>query len=277
MRIGITELNMRSASTLDDALKILRDEPRRLVAGATDVYVALNFGTTPDRRFLDIWALDELRGISMRNDTVVIGALTTYTEMLRSSEIQKRLPMLVAAAQLVGGAQIQNRGTIGGNVANASPAGDSLPVLFVADAVIVARSLDSERRIPITEFYTGYRTTVLRPDELIVAVEIPVIDGQQRFRKVGTRAAQAISKVAFAGVRGPDGPKISYGSVGPTVVRVSKTEKALAFGASIDEAADILSREITPIDDVRSTGEYRLRVATNLLRWFWKETAQSAH
>lgn len=277
MRIGTTELSMRSASTLDEALRILKDEPRRPVAGATDVYVALNFGTAQDRSFLDIWALDELRGISMRGEAIVIGALTTYTQMLRSPEIQKRLPMLVAASQLVGGAQIQNRGTIGGNVANASPAGDSLPVLFVADASVVVRSASEERRIPITEFYTGYRKSVLRSDELIVAVEIPEVEGQQAFRKVGTRAAQAISKVAFAGVRGPDGPKLSFGSVGPTVVRVSETEKALASGAGIEEAAAILSREITPIDDVRSTGEYRLRVATNLLRWFWKETAQSAH
>ncbi|MBA2688953.1 MAG: FAD binding domain-containing protein [Gemmatimonadaceae bacterium] len=271
--MGLTELNLRSASNLDEALKILREEPRRPVAGATDVYVALNFGTTNDRRFLDIWALEELRGISVNRDSVVVGALTTYTELLRSPEIQKRFPMLVAASQLVGGAQIQNRGTIGGNVANASPAGDSLPVLFVAEAVIVTRSVDGERRIPITEFYTGYRMSVLKPDELIVAVEIPAVEGQQKFRKVGTRAAQAISKVAFAGVRGPNGPRLSYGSVGPTVVRVPNTEKALASGASIDEAVNILSTEIKPIDDVRSTGDYRMRVAANLLRWFWKETA----
>lgn len=264
---------MRSASSLDDALKILRDESRRPLAGATDVYVALNFGTTTDRRFLDIWGLDELRGIRTSGGSLVIGALTTYTEMLRSTEVQKRLPMLVAASQLVGGAQIQNRGTIGGNVANASPAGDSLPVLFVAEAMIVARSMEAERRIPITEFYTGYRKTVLKPDELIVAIEIPRVEGRQTFRKVGTRAAQAISKVAFAGVRGMAGPRLSYGSVGPTVVRVTKTEQALASGASIDEAVIVLSSEIKPIDDVRSTGEYRMRVAANLLRWFWKETA----
>ncbi len=277
MRIGLTELNLRSAATLDEALEILRDEPRRPVAGATDVYVALNFGTTTDRKFLDIWALDELRGISASGDSIVIGALTTYTDLLRSREIQQRLPMLAAASQLVGGAQIQNRGTIGGNVANASPAGDSLPVLFVAEAVIVARSVEGERRIPIREFYTGYRKSVLRQDELIVSVEIPPVTGRQAFRKVGTRAAQAISKVAFAGVRGPEGPRLSYGSVGPTVVRVPMTEQALASGAGIDEAAKVLATEIKPIDDVRSTGEYRMRVAANLLRWFWKETAQPQH
>lgn len=266
---------MRSASSVNDALTILRDDPRRPVAGATDVYVALNFGTTADRRFLDIWGLDDLRGIKVSGDSLVIGALTTYTDLLRSQEVQKRLPMLAAASQLVGGAQIQNRGTIGGNVANASPAGDSLPVLFVAEAVIVMRSLEGERRVPITEFYTGYRKTVLKPDELIVAIEIPSVEGKQTFRKVGTRAAQAISKVAFAGVRGPTSCKISFGSVGPTVVRVPLTEKALA-SSGIDEAVKVLSLEIKPIDDVRSTGAYRLKVATNLLRWFWKETAQLA-
>ena len=272
MRVATTELNLRSASSLEDALNILRDEPRRPVAGATDVYVALNFGTTKDRRFLDIWPLDELRGISAKDDSLVVGALTTYTELLRSPEVQKRLPMLIEASQLVGGAQIQNRGTIGGNIANGSPAGDSLPVLFVAEAVIVIRSASAERRVPITEFYSGYRTTVLKPDELIVAVEIPRVEGKQLFRKVGTRAAQAISKVAFAGVRGAGAPRLSYGSVGPTVVRVPQTEKALESGAGIDEAVKVLSSEIKPIDDVRSTGDYRLRVAVNLLRWFWKET-----
>ena len=276
MRVGLTELDLRSAGNLDEALKILRDEQRRPVAGATDVYVALNFGTTTDRQFLDIWGLDELRGISVQGDSLVVGALTTYTDLLRSSEVRTRLPMLTAASQLVGGAQIQNRGTIGGNVANASPAGDSLPVLFVAEAVIVVRSIDGERRIPISAFYTGYRKTVLKSDELIVAIEIPKVDGKQTFRKVGTRAAQAISKVAFAGVRNADTCKLSFGSVGPTVVRVPQTEKALVTDG-VEKAVETLSREIKPIDDVRSTGDYRLKVAANLLRWFWKETAQQAN
>jgi CO/xanthine dehydrogenase FAD-binding subunit len=179
--------------------------------------------------------------------------------------------MLVEASRQVGGPQIQNRGTIGGNVANASPAGDSLPVLAAVDAVVVLRSADSERRIPITKFYTGYRATLMRPDELIVAIEIPAVEGRQWFRKVGTRAAQAISKVVVAGVRSR-APRLAFGSVAPTVVRVPKTERSLADGATIDEAARILSREITPIDDLRSTAEYRTRVATNLLRRFWIET-----
>src|SRR5689334_22230349 len=171
------------------------------IAGATDVYVGLNFGTLPVRRYLDIWAVDELRGISVRDDKLVIGALATYTDCIRSREVAERLPMLIDASRLVGGPQIQNRGTIGGNIANASPAGDSLPVLAAADAFVVLRSATAERRVPLTSFYTGYRATVRRPDELITAVEVPRVEGRQWFRKVGTRAAQAISKVVIAAVR----------------------------------------------------------------------------
>ncbi|MEP6904766.1 MAG: FAD binding domain-containing protein, partial [Gemmatimonadales bacterium] len=170
-----------------------------------------------------------------------------------------------------GGIQIQNRGTVGGNIANASPAGDSLPVFAAVDAIVVLRSATAERRVPITGFYTGYRATVMQPDELIVAVEVAPVEGRQWFRKVGTRAAQAISKVVVAAVRS-ETPKIAFGSVAPTVVRVPETEAALGRGAGIDEAALILAREITPIDDLRSTGEYRLQVSVNLLRRFWAET-----
>lgn len=271
MRTAISELDLRSPSSLSEALTIMRDEPRMIVAGATDVYVALNFGTLAQKRFLDIWALDELRGISLRGDTLVIGALATYTDLIRSAHVAERLPMLVEASRLVGGVQIQNRGTVGGNIANASPAGDSLPVFAAVDAVVVIRSADAERRVPITEFYTGYRATVMRPDELIVAVEVAPIVGKQWFRKVGTRAAQAISKIVVAAVRAPV-PRIAFGSVAPTVVRVPETERALSAGASIDEAALVLAREIAPIDDLRSSAEYRLQVSVNLLRRFWAET-----
>jgi CO/xanthine dehydrogenase FAD-binding subunit len=168
--------------------------------------------------------------------------------------------------------QIQNRGTVGGNIANGSPAGDSLPVLAAADAVVVLRSVDGERRVPLTRYYTGYRATVMRPDELIVAIEVPPVEGKQWFRKVGTRAAQAISKIVIAGVRS-SAPRIALGSVAPTVVRVPRTERALAASADIDAAVAVLADEIKPIDDIRSTAEYRLRVATNLLRRFWAETA----
>ena len=263
---------MRRASSLDEALSILRDEERMPIAGATDVYVGLNFGTLDAKRFLDIWKLDELRGVTVRDDTLVIGALTTYSSLIRSRDVVQRLPMLVEASRLVGGPQIQNRGTIGGNIANASPAGDTLPVLAAAEAVVVLRSTGGERRIAFNEFFTGYRATQRRRDELIAAIEIPRIEGTQWFRKVGTRAAQAISKVVVAAVRAPR-PRVALGSVAPTVLRVPKTERALAAGAGIDEAAAILGAEIAPIDDVRSSGDYRRRVAMNLLRRFWSDTA----
>src|SRR6185369_2584893 len=164
----------------------------------------------------------------------------------------------------IGGVQIQNRGTIGGNIGNASPAGDTLPVLAAADAIVVAASSAGTRRIPFVEFYTGYRRSVLAPNELIVAVEIPAIRGRQWFRKVGTRAAQAISKVVMAAVAGSGGrggsaPRIALGSVGPTVVRLPSTEAALAAGRPIADAQRMLLDEIAPIDDVRSTAEYRRR------------------
>ena len=271
MRTAISGLEVRSAASLGEALAILRDDQRTPIAGATDLYVALNFGTLEPRRFLDIWAVNELRDISMQGTTLVIGALATYTSLIRSPLVAAHLPMLVEASRQIGGPQIQNRGTVGGNVANASPAGDSLPVLAAVDAVVVLRSADAERRVPITKFYTGYRETVMRPNELIVAIEIPPVEGRQWFRKVGTRAAQAISKIVVAGVRAPV-PRIAFGSVAPTVVRVPETERSLAAGGTIDDAARVLSREISPIDDLRSTAEYRMRVATNLLRRFWIET-----
>ncbi len=272
MRTAISTLEVRRPASLAEALAILRDEERTPIAGATDVYVALNFGTLSTTRFLDIWKLDELRAITHRDGTLVLGALATYTACIRSADVQRHLPMLVDASRLVGGAQIQNRGTIGGNIANGSPAGDTLPVLAAADAVVVLRSSTGERRVAFNDFYTGYRASVRRADELIVAVEVPPVTGRQWFRKVGTRAAQAISKIVAAGVRA-EHPRFALGSVGPTVVRARQCEGALASGASIDAAADVLGREISPIDDVRSTAAYRRRVAMNLLRRFWSDTA----
>ena len=272
MQSVLTNRTLLEPKSVADALKMLRDEgPLVPMAGCTDLYVALNFGTLRESRFLDLWRLRSLRSIDVRRDTLVIGALTTFTDLIRSSVIRRRLPMLAAAAREVGGVQIQNRGTIGGNVANGSPAGDSLPVLAAADAVVVLASAAGTRRVPFTAFYTGYRQSVRRPDELIVAFEIPPVRGRQYFRKVGTRAAQAISKVVIAGVV-PEGRaarrepvRIALGSVAPTVVRASRTEAALAAGAPIAAAQRTLAEEIAPIDDIRSTADYRRRVAANLL------------
>ena len=254
---------------------MLRDDHELVpLAGCTDLYVAVNFGTLVGSKFLDLWPLGPLRKISATDDTLTIGAMATFTDIIKSRHVRKRLPMLVEAARQIGGPQIQNRGTIGGNIANASPAGDSLPVLSAADATIVLRSANDERRVKFTEFYTGYRKSVRRPDELVVAVEIPRQIGTQWFRKVGTRAAQAISKIVMAAVRDPAGPRIALGSVAATTVRLPRTEAALGRGASIEDAARMLEGEITPIDDVRSTAEYRRTVSANLLRRFWADTAK---
>jgi CO/xanthine dehydrogenase FAD-binding subunit len=255
-------------ATLADALRMLRDEPGVTpVAGCTDLYVALNFDTLRETRFLNLWRLQELRGIDRRDGVLRIGALTTYTELIRSRVVNRELPMLVSAAREVGGAQIQNRGTLGGNVANGSPAGDSLPVLAAANAQVELWSAEGSRLVRFTSFYTGYRKTVARPDELIVAFHVPKVDGAQWFRKVGTRAAQAISKVVMAAVAGA-APRIALGSVAPTVLRLDRTELALATGKSIEEAQAALRDEIAPIDDIRSTADYRARVAANLLAQF---------
>ena len=267
MRTAISSLDYRCPRSLDEALELQSSDPRTPLAGATDLYVALNFGTLESQRFLDLGRLDGLKIIEPRGDTLTIGALATYTQIVRSPLVNSLVPMLVSAARQIGGVQIQNRGTLGGNIANASPAGDSLPVLFAVDAIVVVQSRKGERRVPITEFYTGYRKTVLRPDELIVAIEIPKVAGHQHFRKVGTRAAQAISKVVFAGVRG-NAPSIALGSVGPTIIRARQTEQALRNGAAVEEAVTVLQREITPIDDLRSTADYRRVVVGNLLRQF---------
>lgn len=273
MPANISALSLERPRSLKAALAMLAGDPSLMpIAGCTDVYVAMQFGTLPQQRFIDLWDLKELRGIAETGDVLRIGALNTYTEIIESKLVQKRVPMLVAASREVGGAQIQNRGTLGGNIANASPAGDTLPVLAAADARIVLRRQSGTRTVPFDAFYTGYRKSVRNADELITAIEIPRINGRQWWRKVGTRRAQAISKIMIAAVRGKR-VRIAVGSVGPTVILAKNAADVLARGGSIAEAQGALLKEISPIDDVRSTREYRATVATNLLAQFWNETA----
>jgi xanthine dehydrogenase small subunit len=269
---NVEALTLERPRSLKAALAMLAADPRLTpIAGCTDVYVGLHFGNLEGQRFIDLWSLDELRGITVKGGIIRIGALTTYTEVIRSKLIRAGVPMLAAAAREIGGAQIQNRGTIGGNVANASPAGDTLPVLAAANARVVLRSTRGERRVAIESFFTGYRASVKGPDELIAAIEFPPIAGAQWWRKVGTRRAQAISKIMIAAVRGPQ-IRIAFGSVAPTVVLAAKTAALLQDGASIADAQEMLLTEIAPIDDIRSTREYRRRVAVNLLAEFWNGT-----
>jgi CO/xanthine dehydrogenase FAD-binding subunit len=253
---------------LKDALLMMRvaaDEGRPLVpmAGGTDLFVPLNAGQKPAARYLDLWRLEKLRGVEATGKRgLSFGALATYTDCIDSKAVQKRLPILVEASRQVGGVQIQNRGTLAGNIENGSPAADGVPVLMAADARVVLRSLDDERSVPLAEYYTGYRKTVRKADELIVAIEVDVPAGAQRFDKVGTRAAQAISKVVMAAV----GHRIAFGSVAPVIVRAHKLEAYVAGGGrDLTEAKRLVAEDVKPIDDVRSTAAYRRRVVENLV------------
>ena len=267
-----------SPSRLADAYAALAEAPARPIAGGTDLMVALTseIGEPPER-ILDLWRLDELRGIALDGDDLVIGALTTYTEIRHSALIREHAPALVAAAATIGAAQVQNRGTLGGNIANASPAGDTLPVLLALDASIVCGSLRGERTIAAEAFWTAYRVTALAEDELLVRIRIPLSAGREtHFRKVGTRRAQAISKVVLAlsyRDAGPTAPwtgvRLALGSVAPIPIRARATEAVLEDRAptpeTADRAAETLAGELEPIDDVRSTAEYRRLVAARVL------------
>ena len=256
------------------------DAPARPIAGGTDLMVALTGELgEPPASVVDLWAIDALRGIALDGDALSLGALTTYTDIRRSALCREHVPALVDAAATIGAAQIQNRGTLGGNIANASPAGDTLPVLLAADAVFVLGSVRGEREVAAAEFWTAYRQTALAPDELVVRIRIPLAANRDmRFRKVGTRRAQSISKVVLAAAwrsvpGGPGGTwhdvRVALGSVAATPIRARATEAVLEGRAPNPETADLaaetLARELSPIEDVRSTAEYRRLVAARIL------------
>jgi CO/xanthine dehydrogenase FAD-binding subunit len=251
----------------------------RAFAGGTDLMVVLEAGHLPPGRYVSLQNCPELLGIEETNAGVSIGATTTYTQIRTSAVLAGRYPMLRFAASETGGLATQNRGTIGGNIANASPAADTPPALLVYDAVLELVSASGTRRLAYGSFHRGYKKMDLAPGELIARVHLPARNGSWRdyYRKVGTRRAQAISKVCFAGSILMEADvvadvRIALGSVAPTVVRATLTEDLLR-GKSIDAAAIViaekaLASEIAPIDDIRSTARYRGRVAANLLKEF---------
>lgn len=269
--------------TLEEALAILASGSRAIpFAGGTDLMVLMRLGMLEPVPFVDIRDLSELRGIRADGEGLIVGALTTYTEMAGSPLVLERHPLLARAARVSGAWAVQNRGTLGGNIANASPAADTPPVLLVYDAQIELASSQGSRWLPYREFHVGYKATRREPGELIARVRLRDPRGARGFyRKVGTRNAQAISKVCLAGVaRWQDGlledVRIALGSVAPTVLEARRTADYLRgrSSESIDRetARALLEAEIAPIDDIRSTARYRRAVAGNLLNQFLDET-----
>jgi CO/xanthine dehydrogenase FAD-binding subunit len=279
MRSYLPHYEMVAARSLGEALDLLSHQPGewKAFAGGTDLMVLLEQGKLPHRKFFSIVSSPEMRAIETAATHVTIGALVTYAELQRSRLLQQEFPLLCQAAGETGSIANQNRGTLGGNIANASPAADSPPALLVYDAELELISKRGIRTISYADFHTGYKQMNLLPDEMIYRIRLPRSSRtwRQYYRKVGTRRAQAISKVCFAAradvVEGKlQGMRMALGSVAPTVLRCQKTE-ALLLNAGLNgvrEAQEQLANEIQPVDDFRSNSHYRTRVAQNLLAEF---------
>jgi CO/xanthine dehydrogenase FAD-binding subunit len=281
MRAYVPSYQLTTPRSLHEALTILASEPGvwKPFAGGTDLMVLLEAGKLPHRNYVNIWGLKELRGIEVTDSHITLGALTTYTEVQSHPVLQNEFPMLCQAASETGGLAIQNRGTIGGNIVNASPAADSPPALLAYDAEIELISTGGSRWLPYRGFHTGYKQMLIGPNELLSRIRMPrnTRGATHYYRKVGTRKAQAISKVCLAALARLEADqigdvRIALGSVAPIVVRCVQTEDALRGrkpdSDTIRSACATLSQEISPIDDIRSTADYRLQVAKNLLTDF---------
>ena len=282
MRASLPSYELVAPRNLDTALEMLAREPGvwRPFAGGTDLMVLFEAGKLPHRKFLSIWKFAELGRIEATSESLSIGALSTYSEIQRNDILQHEFPLLCRAASETGSVATQNRGTLGGNIANASPAADSPPALLVYEAEIELISAKGTRCLPYRDFHTGYKKMQMRDDELIWRVHLD--RGSKRnkeyYRKVGTRKAQAISKICFAAAASVENGRINdvriaLGSVAPTVLKATETEKILGSekltSAVLKTAQETLGREISPIDDMRSNAVYRRRVAQNLLGEFF--------
>ena len=278
MRSNPSDYEMIAPGSLHAIVSLLAKEPGKWLplAGGTDLMVQYAAGKLPPRKLISIWNLPELRRIEVTPNELQIGAGCTYTDVRSHEVVAREFPLLAGAARWTGGIANQNRGTIGGNIVNASPAADSLPALLAYEAELVLVSVRGERKLPYVSFHTGYKETLLAPDELIQTVCL-----QRRYsryfshaRKVGARNAQAISKVCIAGLgRMANGVvediRVALGSVAPVPLRLTKTEQVVK-GQTVDAALMTLAKkttmaEIRPIDDIRSTARYRSEVAGNLV------------
>jgi CO/xanthine dehydrogenase FAD-binding subunit len=300
MNSTLETIDIAFPATLREALTLQSSEQTRgrLLAGGTDLMAQWESGVLPiPVRAISLQSINELRGISEVNYSpnmepgrprpgpsphLSIGALTTHAELRSSPLVQKHLTSLAAAAATVGSAQIQGRGTLAGNVANASPAGDLIPSLLIANAVVVVASVNGEREIPLASFFLGYRKIDLHPDEIIARFVLKKCPegSHEGFRKLGPRAAQAISKIMGAyRARVEKGVvqcfHLALGSVAPTPIRLFDFEgwikgKTLSSGL-LDEAEQKVVSLISPIADLRSTAEYRQWVAGRIVRGFLEE------
>lgn len=261
------ETEVFTARTLEEALQLRAAHPQAVpLAGGTDLMVMLESGRWSAPAFLNLWGCAGLRDISQ--DGRRIGALATWSDVAEHPAIPSALR---DCARTVGAEQIQRRGTVGGNIVNASPAGDSLPLWLALDAEFELSSLRGVRKVAADAFFEGYRKVALAPDELLTAVILPELKGTLGYRKVGTRQAQSISKVMLGGRLWVEGgqvveARIALGAVAPVPLRLKKLEAALVGGAVRPELAEEVGEEIRPITDIRSTSQYRLAVARNIVR-----------
>jgi CO/xanthine dehydrogenase FAD-binding subunit len=281
MRSDPSDYEILAPASLGDAVMLLGDNPGALlpIAGGTDLMVQYAAGTLRARKLVSIWNLPDLRRVESFPGEIQIGAGCTYTDLRGRDVVKHEFPLLAQAAGWIGGIANQNRGTLGGNIANASPAGDSLPALLAYDAELILVSVRGERRVAYRNFHKDYKKMDLAPDELIRAICLP-----RRFkgylsytRKVGTRNAQAISKVCIAALgrleRGViEDVHIALGSVAPVPLRLAETEQVLK-GKRLEPALAVLARktaiaEVRPINDIRSTARYRSAVVGNLVAEF---------
>ena len=281
MRSDPRDFHFFTPADLDAALSLMAVDPGAWlpIAGGTDLMVLYAAGKLASRRLISIWNLPELRGIEVRADEIRVGAGSTYTDLRSNETVLSEFPLLASAAAWTGGIANQNRGTLGGNIVNASPAADSLPALLVYDATLVLSSVRGERELPYRLFHRGYKEHALRPAELIRTIRLPrMLSNYVSFaRKVGARRAQAISKVCIAACakvtdRVIEEARIALGSVTPVPIRLAETERML-LGNKLDRALATAARQtvlsqIRPIDDIRSNISYRSDVAANLIAEF---------
>ena len=270
-------MRVLTPTTLDEARRAYADTPGAVpMGGGTDLLVHWpSHVERHDGVYLDLSGVAELCGMRWTDDALELGAMTTYWDVQRDDRVWDELPLLTHAARQVGAVQIQTRGTWGGNIANASPAADGVPVLMVYDATVTLGSASGTRDVKLDSFYTGYKQSVMEPGELIERISVPLRPRTfERFEKVGTRAAQSIAKVGVAAVREDPGWRIVASSVAPFVTRCPRLEALLDSGSPLGSPDDLLGAiraDVKPIDDLRSTAAYRERVFARVLFSLVKE------